>query len=55
MKAVLSFINSFQNNNEKIKIFSSLESILNYFKLNSEIGLFLMENAREVKKNNNII
>ncbi|ORX86881.1 hypothetical protein BCR32DRAFT_289679 [Anaeromyces robustus] len=46
MKAILSFINSFQNNNEKMKIFASLESIFKYFKLNSEFGLFLIDNAR---------
>jgi len=48
MKAILTFINSFQNADEKMKIFAALESILNYFKLNNEFGLFLIENAREV-------
>jgi len=50
MKAILTFINSFQNTNEKMKIYSTLESILNYFKLDNEFGLFLIETAREVYK-----
>jgi len=48
MKAILTFINSFQNNEEKMKIFAALESILNNFNLNNDFGLFLIENAREV-------
>jgi len=56
MKAILSFINSFQNNNEKMKIFAALESIINHFKLNNEFGIFLIENAREnlMNSDNNI-
>jgi len=48
MKAIITFINSFQSSREKMKIFSSFESILNYFKLNNEIRLLLIENARDV-------
>ncbi|ORY35099.1 hypothetical protein LY90DRAFT_704931 [Neocallimastix californiae] len=47
MKAIITFINSFQSSREKMKIFSSFESILNYFKLNNEIRLLLIENARD--------
>ncbi|ORX46647.1 hypothetical protein BCR36DRAFT_356717 [Piromyces finnis] len=53
MKAIFTFINNFQNNYEKIKIFSKLEGILRYIKLDNEFDLFLIDNARDNLMNNN--